>query len=360
MDRNELFRNTGLSKKDQDKLMHIAESIGLYAEVTGCDLFIDCICSDKSGRVIAHGRPKESLYRQNIAGESVRISNEPMVFFTFQSGIGLTDARALSQENRMVQQQTVPIRNDSGDVIAVLIREQDMTVQYELDRRMEDLEDVTEKIARTGLVNEGIADFSRDINNVLLQETHHRIKNNLQTISSILSMQQRRSGCEETREVLEADIRRIDSLASMYEVMMSAEGNQVDMYQIAEAMIEQMQRIQDSEALDVRFTLSGDRIHLDGVRAQALTIILNELLQNGLKHGFRGRKTGEIAVSLIDGSQYRTMVVRDNGSGYEPESGSGRSLGLNIVRALTQDKLKGTFSITGSPEGTIASVQFRR
>ena len=59
VDRNELFRNTGLSKKDQDKLMHIAESIGLYAEVTGCDLFIDCICSDKSGRVIAHGRPKE-------------------------------------------------------------------------------------------------------------------------------------------------------------------------------------------------------------------------------------------------------------------------------------------------------------
>lgn len=360
MDRNELFRNTGLSEKEQEKLLQIAENIGLYAEVTGCDLFIDCICTDKVGRVVAHGRPKESLYHHDITGESVRISNEPMVFFTFQSGIGLTDARALSQENRMVQQQTVPIRNDSGNVIAVLIREQDVTEQYELDRRMVDLQDVTQQITRSGLVNQGIADFSSDINNVLLQETHHRIKNNLQTISSILSMQHRRSSSDETRQILEADIRRIDSLASMYEVMMSAEGNQVDLYQIAQTMIEQLKQIQDTEELDVSFRLTGDRIRLDGVRAQALTIIMNELIQNSLKHGFRDRKEGEISVSILDGSQYRTVVIQDNGRGYDPEEKSGRSLGLNIVRALTQDKLKGTFSITGGPEGTIASVQFRR
>lgn len=360
MEKGELFRNTGLSKTEQDRLLQIAENIGLYAEVTGCDLFIDCICSDKIGRVVAHGRPKDSLYARDITGESVRISNEPMVFFTFQSGIGLTDARALSQENRMVQQQTVPIRGESGNVIAVLIRERDVTEQYELDRRMEDLQDMTAQISRSGLVHQGIADFSRDINNVLLQETHHRIKNNLQTISSILSMQQRRSSCDETRQVLEADIRRIDSLASMYEVMMSAEGNQVDLYQIAQTMIEQLKQIQDRESLNVEFRLTGDRLKLDGVKAQALTIIMNELIQNSLKHGFRDRKEGEIQISLLDGSQYRTVVVRDNGRGYDPEEKNGRSLGLNIVRALTQDKLKGTFSITGGPEGTIASVQFRR
>lgn len=356
--------NFMLTQKDFDRLKVLDQNVETFAQLTQSDIFVDCFVSDKEGVVISHGRPEKSLYQKNIEGEKVMRRNEPTVFYTRETGVGMNDAYGISQENVRIQQRTSPIFGDNGEVIAVLIQESDVTDRAKLNNKLTHMATVTEMLSSQELIKEGIADINSTAHgdNILLQEAHHRIKNNLQIISSILNMQRRRSKNFETREILTDNISRLNSLASMHETMMTASGEKVEICEVLEKQIHLFEQIHRTDDRKVQFNFEGMSLCLSFEKAQAVSMIVNELMVNAMKHGVANADCGEIPVRLVVGENRATIIV-SNGINPHTEKtfedcNSYSGFGLDIVRELAKDKLKGTYSLQRTQNGTAAIISF--
>ena len=106
MDREFIKKTFGMSDNELRIIEDIDRAIGYYSGLTKSDLFLDCFFSNKEGMVVSQGQPKNSLYERNIVGEKVLPKNEPTVFYTMETGIGMSDSYGVSQENKAVQQNT--------------------------------------------------------------------------------------------------------------------------------------------------------------------------------------------------------------------------------------------------------------
>ena len=353
-----------LTSNEFEKLREIDRTVEDFARLTQSDIFVDCFLSDKEGVVVSHGRPDKSLYKRNIEGEKVLRQKEPTVFYTRETGVGMKDAFGISQEDVKVQQRTSPIFGDDGRVIAVFIQESDVTASARLNNKLTHMANVTEMLSSQELVREGVADINstQQDYNILLQETHHRIKNNLQTISSILNMQRRRSKNTEIREVLDDNISRINSLAAMHEIMMTAATEEVEMSEALEKQVDLFEHIHQGNEKEIKFDFEGMPIKLSFEKAQALSMIVNELMVNAVKHGLKSREQGTISIRLVVGENQVTIIVFNDGEEYVEQNRDGvkrgSGFGLDIVKGLTHDKLHGTYSLQSSNKGTTALITF--
>jgi two-component sensor histidine kinase/putative methionine-R-sulfoxide reductase with GAF domain len=182
---------------------------------------------------------------------------------------------------------------------------------------------------------------------VLAQEIHHRVKNNLQTVASLLRLQARSGdGIDDPRKALDDSVNRILAIAAVHEVLTEQREEDVDLGDLLERL----------RAMLVQGLGGGKRIEaelasvsLEGNRATALALVFSELLQNALEHGGQQvrieltRRNGDAVLAIAD----------DGGLGDEMRSGTG----LSIVRALVRDELQGTFELR-SDGGTRAEVVF--
>ncbi len=364
MDKEFIKKTFGLSDNELKIIEDIDRTIGYYSSLTKSDLFLDCFVSDREGLVVSHGRPKKSLYKRNIVGEKVLPKNEPTVFYTMETGIGMSDSYGVSQENMVVQQKTSPVIGDNGRVIGVMVQESDASDEARLNTKLTHMANVTEKLSSSGLVKEGVTDINSEAGegSILLQETHHRIKNNLQTISSILNIQRRRTSNEETRSVLNDNISRINSLAAMHEIMMTASSDEIELSDALRKQVELFKSIHEGTGQNIRCDYDGVELMVPFEKAQAVSMIVNELMVNAVKHGFRDRKEGVIKVRLLEGESRATVMVFNDGEAYkerpEKKRATDTGLGLEIVRGLTEDKLKGSYALESSNMGTTVMISF--
>ena len=364
MDEKMIREKFDFSPSELKKICEIDRSVEDFARLTQSDIFVDLFISDREGLVASHGRPEKSLYQRNIEGEKVLRKKEPTVFYTRETGVGMKDAYGISQENVRVQQRTSPIFGDDGRVIAVLIQESDVTDSARLSSKLTQMANLTEKLSSQGLIQEGVCDINSSPQadyNIMIQETHHRIKNNLQTISSILNMQRRRCESWETREILTDNISRINSLASMHETMMTAAGEVVDMCEALDKQVRLFAHINRGSERRIKFDFEGDELDLSFEKAQALSMIVNEMMVNAMKHGLAGRVDGRISVKLVLGENRATVMVFNDGESHKETQArdtAGTGVGLSIIEGLTKDKLGGTYSMESNAKGTTAMVSF--
>ena len=195
---------------------------------------------------------------------------------------------------------------------------------------------------------------------VLLKEIHHRVKNNMQVISSLVALQADRLQDASMREVLQDVTHRVRSMALVHEKLyQSADMARVDFAQYAESLLNYLWRAHGEAAACTRLALDLEPVPISINAAVPCGLILNELATNALKHAFRGRGRGEVAVSLRGGPEGRVCLsLRDNGTGL-PEGFNWRkadSLGLRLVQILAE-QLHATVEVT-SGEGTEFSVSF--
>jgi two-component sensor histidine kinase/putative methionine-R-sulfoxide reductase with GAF domain len=182
---------------------------------------------------------------------------------------------------------------------------------------------------------------------VLAQEIHHRVKNNLQTVASLLRLQARSADEVDPREALEHSVNRILAIAAVHELLTERRDEDVDLADLIgrlRAMLVQGVGGGKDVASDL------EPVRLPGVRATALALVFAELLQNALEHG--GQR---IRVELTGGDGSATLAIADDGDGVDPETVSGT--GLSIVRALVRDELRGTLDLRADG-GTRAEVVF--
>lgn len=196
---------------------------------------------------------------------------------------------------------------------------------------------------------------------ILLQEVHHRVKNNLQVISSLLSLQSRGIDNEPTRQHFQEIRQRVQTIALIHEQLYMSENlsaiNFPDyLRQLAAHLFHNYQASSRRIKLDTHFA----PVELPIDAAVLCGLILNELLSNALKHAFPDGRDGRVRIELSpkDSGGRVTLSVSDDGAGLPPEVGfrNAQTLGLRLVRSLVQ-QLRGEAEV-GRSGGTRISVSF--
>ncbi len=194
----------------------------------------------------------------------------------------------------------------------------------------------------------------------MVQEIHHRVKNNLQTIAALLRLQSRRVNSDETRQVLYESINRILSVAIVHEFLSRREASVINLRDVAQRIVGQMREglLDPEKRLEIE--LSGPPIYLSPQQTTACALLINELLQNAIEHGYADKPSGVIDINLRDQGDFVTIEVVDDGGGLTSDIDLGQnvSLGLRIVQSLATNDLKGQFELKNCGEGTSATVKF--
>jgi len=191
------------------------------------------------------------------------------------------------------------------------------------------------------------------VKNAMIQEVHHRVKNNLQTIAGLLRMQSRRVKSDEARLALDEALKRILSVAVIHEFLSNNSSNIINIKDVSNRIINQFQQGMLDPDRHIRLELSGDSIHLPARQATACALIINELLQNAIEHGFEHKREGFVRINLEDTGDEVIITIADNGDGipanFKWEQAD--SLGLQIVKILVEDDLKGQLQLDKGVDG---------
>ena len=180
---------------------------------------------------------------------------------------------------------------------------------------------------------------------VLAQEIHHRVKNNLQTVASLLRLQARADAVD-PQKALGDSVNRILAIAAVHEVLTEHREDAVD---LAELLDRLRAMLVQGLVAEKRVSARLDSVELAGQRATALALVFSELLSNALEHG-----GGRISIRLQRDGSDAVLAIADDGSGMRDASDG---TGLSIVRALVRDELGGTLELSGEA-GLRVEVRF--
>lgn len=188
-----------------------------------------------------------------------------------------------------------------------------------------------------------------------IREIHHRVKNNLQTVAALLRLQARRVGNETARAALEEAVRRVGTIAIVHETLSLAVEETVDFDEIADRL---GRMVTDVSTLTgrVRTRRVGSFGIMASESANALAMVLTELLQNAVEHGYvedDPDSGGEVVLTVTRHAGRTHLTVDDDGRGL-PEGftlDGSTNLGLSIVRTLVESELGGQLEMSSRPEG---------
>jgi two-component sensor histidine kinase len=247
---------------------------------------------------------------------------------------------------------------EQGPEITVLLRCIPLLEQDEVSGAVVLLRDISELRRRDRLL------LSKD---ATIQEIHHRVKNNLQTISSLLRLTGRRLESPEAKAAIEESVRRVRSIALVHEILSREAGEDVPFIEIVRPVCRMVEEAFHTPDRPVRCLVDGDAGNLPAQVATPLAVVLNELLQNAFDHAYPEGKeidAGEVVLRLQRESDALVVQVVDDGAGlpdgFDLETSMG--LGLSIVRTLVTSELGGTIDVrtglgAGDRPGTVVELR---
>jgi two-component system, sensor histidine kinase PdtaS len=201
-----------------------------------------------------------------------------------------------------------------------------------------------------------------------IREIHHRVKNNLQTISSLLRLQGRRLESPEAKEAIEESVRRIRSIALVHEILSREVGDDVPFVEIIRPMVHMVEEAIATPERPIHITVEGDGGILPAGLATPLAVVLNELFQNAVDHAYPeeldlGPEGARVIVEIDRENGSLTLHVVDDGAGLPEgfELDGSHGLGLSIVRTLVATELGGKITIDrgkgpGDRPGTVVTL----
>jgi two-component sensor histidine kinase/putative methionine-R-sulfoxide reductase with GAF domain len=197
----------------------------------------------------------------------------------------------------------------------------------------------------------------------LIQEMHHRIKNNLQTVADLLSLELSVNTSPEARRSLHDSISRIKSIAVVHQLLSLEHLRLTDITELARQVCDISLRQFTRPERVVEAVIHGPAIYLPSKQATALALVMNELIANALEHAFQDGRPGRLEINLEQDGPRTTVLVSDNGRGlpesFDLERNDG--LGLQIVRTLVEKDLSGTLRVERNPAGgSLATLTFYR
>ncbi len=189
-----------------------------------------------------------------------------------------------------------------------------------------------------------------------IREIHHRVKNNLQTVASLLRIQARRTHSEEAREALTQAMRRVESIAVVHDTLASGLAQTVDFDEVFDRVLKLVAEVAAAPNTRARTQREGRFGVLPSEYATPLALALTEVVTNAVEHGLAGQE-GIVSIEATRTSELLRVTVTDTGHGL-PEGRVGQGLGTQIVRTLIQGELSGTIEWKGNEgEGTQVIIE---
>ncbi|HPQ54616.1 MAG TPA: PAS domain S-box protein [Spirochaetota bacterium] len=219
----------------------------------------------------------------------------------------------------------VPVADDSGKVVKVFTLIEDITARKQNEERIKSLLDEKE---------------------LLLKETHHRIKNNMNVVYSLLQLQANRVDNGVTKGVLDDAAGRVQSMAVLYDKLYRSDiQNELSMKDFLPSLIEEIIAVTPG-AVPVTTDIRIEDIVVSAKILSSLGILLNELITNSMKYAFKDLEEGQISVSAVKKDNVVTITYRDNGAGL-PEDvtlETSQGFGMQLINLLVR-QIKGTVEI---------------
>ena len=195
----------------------------------------------------------------------------------------------------------------------------------------------------------------------LLQEMHHRVRNNLATVAALLSMQARHASYADWTAPLQDAVARVQSIAAVHNLLSQANLTSAAVSAVAKQVADEASINVVPPTLSLSFDIEPSPVEATSRQATILALLMNECLTNAIEHGFAGRRAGTIAVRVAERDGWVDVRIGDDGAGL-PEDFTlerNRQLGLRIAATLASSDLSGTFEMRRREAGgTEAVIRF--
>jgi two-component system, sensor histidine kinase PdtaS len=307
---------------------------------------------DADGRIEYLSAPAEHLYRRlGYADNLVKTqlqeleTNEYICFKAMERGVCLE--QRVHEHDLVWIKRVIPLSSDDDSSWSAQL----------LGRRglragaVVAIQDVTDELQK---------EQELKIKTAMIQEIHHRVKNNLQTIAALLRLQARRTENREVSDQLRESVGRIISIAVVHEFLSHEETSVINIHEVSNRILDEVRNGVLDHSRPISLSLEGSRAFtLPAQQATSCALIINELVQNAVEHAFVGLPGGSIVVRLAEQGDSLYIEIRDDGRGLPHDFDAARQggLGLQIVRSLVREDLKGEFELKNG-QGVHAVVSF--
>ncbi|MUG94066.1 PAS domain S-box protein [Scytonema sp. UIC 10036] len=291
------------------------------------------------------GRSRESIYAQPLSYLDAvhpedrdrimtNLKTAPLGEFDHEYRIVRPDG-----EERWIRDRAFPIRNEHGEVYRIAGIAEDITQRRQADERLK---------------------ASLEEKEVLLREIHHRVKNNLQVISSLLQLQSRYTKDPQTLSILKESQNRVKSMALIHEKLYQSEDlSRIDFNDYIHNLAKNLLYSYSIDFNTVKLNIDVEQVTLNLETAIPCGLFINELVSNALKHAFPQGRQGQICIKFhqTDDDQF-LLVVNDNGIGLPEHINltNNQTLGLRLVNTWA-NQLQGSLELDRS-HGTTFKLKF--
>lgn len=222
-----------------------------------------------------------------------------------------------------------------------------------------DGDDINYIVTITDITSRKLQEQALVLKSVAFKEMHHRVKNNLQTIAALLRLQRNYVDSEVAKQALSETITRILAISSTHQLLVETDIEEVRLNDIIANVKDNTLLYFGNDDFKLDIEYHGGDFDIKFEKANALALILNELMQNSIKHGFEGRKSGKIMImSFMKRVDYIELVYKDDGAGFDTSKVDEGGMGWTIINMLVKEKLKGHISVKSSEKGTRVKIVF--
>ena len=202
-------------------------------------------------------------------------------------------------------------------------------------------------------------EISLDEQKILLREVHHRVKNNLSIIASLMNLQAEKSYDDYHKQLFYDTHGRLDSIATVHELIYRAKSySQLNFKDYMEEILDHIAASYLSlKNVKIKKTISD--VHINISYAIPLALIVNELITNSYKHAFNKLDEGVIDVSLTEKNDMVTMLIKDNGGGFDKKIAPKNSIGMDILSGLIE-QIDGNYDLITNGQGTAYKISFSK
>ncbi|REL24535.1 PAS domain S-box protein [Rhodohalobacter sp. SW132] len=247
------------------------------------------------------------------------------------------------------------LKKGNGEIIWVEVNEAPVVKDGKTVSIAGSLTDITERKKAQEAIKANLKE-----KNTLLAEIHHRVKNNLAVVASLMQLQAMESTSEELEEQLIESVLRIKSMASIHEHLYKTDTfSRLNFGNNLKGLISDIiNTMQYSSQIDLKFEFED--VFLNVNQAIPSSLIINEVVTNIIKHGFKGLKSGYILATLSQTGDEITLKIEDNGRGFPDDFNpdSTNTLGMQLIKTLTT-QLEGTYNYTSLDKGVRFSLTFQ-
>jgi two-component sensor histidine kinase len=197
------------------------------------------------------------------------------------------------------------------------------------------------------------------IKSAMIQEVHHRVKNNLQAVAALLTMEADKTTSSVARDTLQQTRGRVLSIAVVHEFLSRGDSSDINIIEASNRIAAEVSKLANHDQQRIRFRVDGEPFSLPAQQATSCALAMNELIQNAVEHGFVDRSQGCIHIRFHETDASKVIDIADDGVGLPIgfDLSASPSLGLQITQTLVQGDLRGKLELL-SEGGVTARISF--